>query len=508
MVFGHLALTVWSKAGWCHGDLDRQYRLETVGVLKAVDDVGGVFSEYLEKAIERYFTHQNRFLLVDLNSADQVFTNSKLAYEKVVFDPEILKRLAQSARVESLVRIQVRKSGAVYFFTLEWLHSPKMEVITELHFELDEPKREGGFLGMESDQDILLERLKDQLSKLFHQLPFFGQVSGRDHDQVVLNIGQDEGLKQGDQVELATLEEVKLHPLMNRIVDWKFRPAGQVVIERVDAGMAFCRLLSEEPGVEISRFQKVVRVSHLPAPQITPAEPEVLNAVKGPQLGWLGLSLPAGSYNRPLYATNTGVVSNQGSGIVLGGQLDGEILLTRNWFFGMRLGSEAWTFSQKNSSGNLTPASSNGGVPGSNMSYLFNLGYRVDLSDLRNGSRGWGKVGFKSTQTQLPSSASEQTGPLGLSSFFLGLGGSCPVAEKWSAYADFKFRLLSFASLNGVGASSSSDFDVFLGGAYQLSSVLSLRVEFDYRLRGVAVSGGTSVDQNMMTIAPGLLYHF
>ncbi len=510
-------LSAASTDGQCNGDLDRQYRLETVGTLRAIDNVDGFFTEYVASAFERYFSQQSRLISIDLRLVDLAVSRSKLPYEKVIFDLDLLKRASQSARAESLIRTQVQKAGGIYSFTLEWLHAPKMEVIADLHFEMNEPKGEHGFIGGSLDQDLLSEGLKLQLSKLLHALPFFGQVSGRDREKVTLNIGEDEGLKVGDQVDLATIEEVKRHPLMNRIVDWKLRPTGQIVVEKVEGGMAFCRIVSEEPGVQVSRFQKVVRVNHLSGARSGPAVQEVDTkaepshtseaSFKKPQLGWIALSAPLGSYSR-FFTSTAGSVSNRGGGFALGGRMEGEILLMRNWFLSARMGYEAWTFSQKDRSGVLTSASRMDGVPGSDLSYLLSLGYLVNFSEMSDGPRGWAKLGYKYTRTQLPTSTLENTGVMGLNSIFLGAGGSYPLPQKWSAFADLKFRLFSFAILNQIGASSSSDFEFILGGGYQFNNSMSFQVALENQLRVVSLSNGTSANQNLMTIAPSLLYHF
>ncbi len=486
------------SVGWCSGDLDRQFRLDTVGVLRSIDNVGGFFAEYVSDAFEAYFSQPGRFVLVDLHTVDQVISRSKLPYKKVIFDHQLLKQMTQSTHAESLIRTRVQKTGSAYFFTLEWLHAPKMEVIADVQFTLEEPRSGGGF-----ERDLLSEKLKGQLSKLLHQLPFFGQVTGRDRESVTLNIGGEEGLNVGDQLELATVDEARRHPLMNRIVDWKMRPTGRVVVEKIDGAMAFCHLASEEPGMAISRFQKVIRLER--SPGVTEAKgaeqtPSARSFV--PRLGWMSLSLPVGSFSR-LLSANSGTVSNQGGGFSLGAQADAELWLTRSWFLGGRIGYQAWTFTQKNLSGSQST-----GVPGSDLIGLVNLGYSVDLSEDLYGLKGWLKVGFKSNQTQLPTSSSEYTGPMTLNSFFVGVGGKYPFLENWTAFADVKFRVLSFGSLDQTAASSSSDFNLSIGGTYNLNSRIAFRAGLEYQSSTVSLSSGKSVDQKMITIAPALLYSF
>ncbi len=504
-----LGWVVCSPSGWCHGDLDRQFRLETLGYLRPLDNLDGVFAESITSAFEKFFGQQNRFVLTDLRAVDSVVTRSKLPYEKVIYDAQILKQVSVTTGTESFIRTRVQKVGANYDFKLEWLHAPKMEILAEVHFVLEEPKNGASF-----DGEFLGEKLKEQLSKLVHGLPFYGSVTGRVQESVTLNIGDGDGVKAGDRVELATIDEVKVHPLMNRVVSWKLRPVGTLLVEKVDGGMAFCHLLSEEPGLEVSRFQKVTRIEKAPSPVVQEAVGVVPEGVRThaveatqPRLGWMSVGLPLGSYSR-LTTANNGALSNRGGGLALGAQVETEVLLNGNWFFGFKLAYLSWDFLQRDRLGFQTQASLAGGVPGSDVSYGLNFGYRVDFSGEMAGGKGWLKLGFKSAQTGLPSSVLENTGKLTLSSIVVGAGGSYPFLTQWTALVDLKLRLMSFASLNGKSASGNADFNIVMGANYQLSPRMTIRAAMEYQVISVVSAGGTSVDQNLVTIAPALLYQF
>lgn len=500
-----------ANSAWSNGDLDRQFRLESVGALRSIDNVDGFFADYVTHAFESYLSRPGRFVFVDLVSVDAMIRRSKIPYEKLISDSEFLRQIGLSTHADSLVRTQIQKAGSSYYFTLEWLRSPRMEVLAEVHFSLDEPRSEGGF-----ENDFLAEKLKTQLSKLLHELPFFGHVSGRDRDSVTLNVGEDEGIKEGDQIDLATIDEVKRHPLMNRIVDWKMKPTGRVVVEKVEGGMSFCRLVSQESGVEVGRFQKVIRVERSPGgatagPLVSESEAALgsgsSTTTSPPKLGWVGVSLPVGSYSRSLTAAS-GSVSNSGGGLFWGGRADAEVWLRRNWFFDLNLGYQAWNFTQNSSSGSQTAASALGGVPGTALTFLFDVGYAVEFSNSFYGPKGWLKLGFKSSQFQLPTSVSENTGPFNLDSFFLGFGANHNFSQVWSAFADLKLGILNSASLDQVSAARSSIFSVQVGVRYSLSHQLSLRASLEYEANGAELSSGTSVSQKMITFAPTFLYMF
>jgi hypothetical protein len=109
--------------GQTSGDLDRQFRLENVGVLKAVDNVDGFFSEYVSNAFERYISNSGRLVWVDLRTTESAFKRTKLPYEKAVYDSEILKQLALSTHSDHLVRTLIQKVGnkRVLWHTAFWI---------------------------------------------------------------------------------------------------------------------------------------------------------------------------------------------------------------------------------------------------------------------------------------------------------------------------------------------------------------------------------------------------
>lgn len=492
-------------------DLDRQFKLESVGVLRSLDNVDGVFAEYIGEAFGSYLKQPGRFLFVDLKAVDSILSRSQLPYDKAVFDLDILKQAALKTRADSLIRTRVQKLGARYFFKLEWLHAPRMEVLSEVDFDLEEPSKGGGF-----EKDLLEPKLQLELSKLVHQIPFFGQVTGRDRQSVTLNIGTEEGLKVGDQIELATIEEARRHPMMNRVVDWKMRPTGRVIVESLEAGMTFCRLVSEEPGFEVTRFQKVIRIDRsarqLEKPEMSGVDQEELRAESYREssrqtLGWASLSLPLGLYSRS-YTANSGAVSNQGGGLSYGVVADGQLWLNRSWFLNLRIGEQLWTFTQTDQTGSKTAASSTGGVAGSVLNSWLTLGYAVHFTNDFNGPHGWVKLGFKSDSTQLPSSSSEGTGPLSLSSVGIGVGGLYPFREKWEAFADIKLSLLTIGSYDSSSISKGSDLNVVVGGTYALGSQLKARGTIEYQTSSVSLSNGTSITQNWVTIGPSVQYSF
>src|SRR4051812_18859164 len=115
-----LALTLASSVAYASPELDRLYALETIGALKAWDNVDGLFSDYVSAAYKDFFSRQTRFVYQDLSKADAVLKQSKLAYSRLLEDPAILAQIARAEKTQTLLRTKISKQGPQYRFTIDW----------------------------------------------------------------------------------------------------------------------------------------------------------------------------------------------------------------------------------------------------------------------------------------------------------------------------------------------------------------------------------------------------
>lgn len=511
--------------------MDRQYSLESIGVLKSADNSDGVMAEPVSNAYRDYFAHQSRFVLSDLSKADSILQDSKIPYARVVEDLEVLGQVSRSTQSDSLLRTRVTQRNQQYFFLMEWLHSPQMELIAREEFEFGESE-EGHAPSMESnvapnvamDTKKLSAALRTHLEKLFARIPFSGRVTGRDQATVTINLGtEDDRVGPGDILTLGTIEEVKKHPLLKQIVEWKTAPTGKVVVEQVDQNMAFCKIVEEAPGKEISRYQKMLAVervgSHLSAhsePSVSSGHPNAfgsssqaeLTERKNTDLGWLSAGVTSGTFSRDF---SNGTTSHSGGGLALGGKIEGQLWLTRNWFAEAELRYGFWGYAQKDlSTGINSPVTTNGGVSGSLNDFNFNVGYSHLLTPSFFGPKAWLKLGYRATSFSFPVSLTENTGPASFGSLALGVGGHLPLRNGWGFTTNAHFGLISsvaqeWVTLPPLGASY---FSFMIGGDYRISQNLQVRAALEYASWGANYSSGTSLSQKTVTIAPTLLYYF
>ena len=512
-------LTGWAilpRAALANAEMDRKYSLETIGALRAWDNVDGLFADYVGSAYKDYFSRQTRFRMQDLSKADTLLTTSKISYAKAIEDPEILGQLSRSFKSQSLLRTRIVKEGPRYRFTVDWLHAPQMDVLATETFTLEDTGGSGN--GAVSDGSEAHDfaglgdikgRLQAALDRMFAKVPFVGQVTGRDNDDITVNLGTATGIKRGDTLMIGTIEEVKKHPLLKEIVEWRINPVGKIEVDSVDEALAFGHVVAQEEGHEISRYQKITQVIHKvdTTAETASAEKHDVSVVEvPPKLGFGMASLWTGGYSRQ-YSSQT--TSFSGGGFLYGARGSGEVWLNREFFVDLDLGYGAFSYSQNNSSGNPTPA---GSVGGSVFTLNLDLGYTYLITGDFFGPRGWIKAGYRIASYTLPTSATESTEPFGIKSLYLGIGGDIPIRDGYGADIELDFGVFNGGSQTGGNdgdVSSAHDAVIYVGGYYRYKPRINFRLGFEIQGNGADFSSNSaSVSQKTMALMPSVEYLF
>ena len=493
---------------FANSELDQAYALQTIGFLKALDNVDGLFAEIVSSAYKDYFSRQSRFVLQDLSKAETVLSGSKLPYSKLIHDPEILSRVARATRSASIIRTTVIKEGSQYRFTLEWLHSPEMFALGTESFVMKE------LANPTSDQPLGLGdvhgTLQKALDRMIAKVPFVGMVTGRDNDSVTVNIGTNAHLKRGDTLMVATVEEARKHPLLRAIVDWRFAPTGRIEIDDVDEKISFGHVVEDEEGRKVGRYQKVTRILPLqkaesPAPG-APVEANASENLEPPRLGWVSGGIAIGSANRQYTIPGT---TYSGNSLIIQPKAEGQIWLNPEWFAELALGYGFWSYSQKEAnSGNQTSAES---VSSHLSTFRFDVGYSYLVTEDFFGPKGWVKLGFESNAYSFPVDATQYTAPITFKGLFLGFGGDLPVRDKWHALLNIDFGLFPSATepehFSGT-VNSASFVGFYVGASYQYAPRLSFRAGLDIAAQSADFANSVSVSQKVVTISPALVYSF
>lgn len=487
-------------------ELDRQYLLQTIGYLKSWDNVDGLFAEYVSEAYREFFAKQSRFVLQDLSKADAILSQSKLPYHQVIDDVEILGQLSRAMRTESILRTKIYKEGPRYRFTVEWLHAPKMELIASETFTLDEPRGAKAF-GIEE----IKKSLQQALTQLIAKLPFIATVTGRDNQSVTLNVGAADGVKPGDTLVIATLEDVKKHPLLKSIVDWRLAQTGLIQLDQVDESISFGRVMEEEPGHRISRYQKVAQIVAKPiepgAPRIQEKAEQEEDKEEPPRLGFGQIGAQIGSYNRQ-FSDGSGTSGRTGGGIYTGARGEGQLWLNPHWFTDLQV---SFGFSGYAPSDIATGTETGARASMSAFGFRAAGGYAYSPKASLTGPKAWVKAGFQSQSYQLPTLAAELTEPNSFRGLFLGIGGDLPVRGRFGVNLNLDVGLLSSAGTSAIGAGNANGANslAFSAGAYyRYDSRMTIRLGLDIDSNSADYSSGATLTHRVVAFGPSLLYYF
>ncbi|NDD92082.1 hypothetical protein EBZ37_08360 [bacterium] len=489
-------------------EFDRRYSLQSVGALKSSDNVDGLFSNYVADALKDYFSGQPRFTMQDLTTAQSLIDKSKLPYDQVIEDSKVLEKLARATRSETLIRTKIFKEGPRYRFTIDWLHAPKMDALSSEVFYLDEP-RDGNTLGAET----IRAQIQIAMDRLIRKVPFYAQINGRDGDTVTINSGENLGLKKGDTLWVGTIDDVKKHPLLNVIAEWKIARTGSLRVEQVDHALAFCKIVEEDPARPIARGQKITQITAAPPPAPTVIQenesekPSLMDREEPPRLGWVSAAPQVGTFTRQ-FSSQSGSTGKTGGGTTYGGRTEAVVWLDREWFTEGALGFSAFSFSQSDIvNGSSTTLSGSGTL----MEAKIALGYSYLPGLNFFGAKGWIKAGYQTAIYSLPKYSAQNVNPVTWSGMLLGIGGDLPLRSGWTAQLNLDFGLLRSVKETGTARAapiSSTMVHFYFGTVYNLRPRLLLRTGVAFQSQGAEYDGGASLSHRTIALIPSFVIPF
>jgi hypothetical protein len=481
--------------------LDKQFYLESIGILKASDSLGGLFAEIIASAYVDYFNIQKRFVLTDLSRVQQVIGQFELEH-KLIENVHILAEIARVSKSTSLIRTQVLKEPASYHFKIDWLHAPLMERIAKIEFFLAQPDP-----GNALKTEIIKKAFQDHLGELFSQLPFLGEVTGRDSAMVTLNLGATSGLLPGSFVEISTLEEVKKHPILNEMVSWELVPTGKVRVEHVEESLSFGKVITELDHQKVLRYQKI---THIEAPSV-PKSSQTEESVSKSDFSNYHNGLIAGGivFGNASYSYRNGGVFYESQSFLTSIKLQSEIWFSESWFTLLDFYYASFRFTQKNSYSNtLSPRSQIGGSFGSWSSLNIGMGYLQPIFE--NVAQIRLKWGYQLFLYEIPWQGSpEYTATINNDSLWMGIQGDYNLNSFFNVFLGFNRGIIPFrTSYPWLSASQGSSWSEWQAGVdYLLKQELKLRLSLD--IQSSSLSSFTSlVDQKIFTLGPSVLYLF
>jgi hypothetical protein len=480
---------------------DRIYALESVGWLRASDNVDGIFGSYVDDVYRSYFSKQTRFSVKPLTTINEILSQSKIPYSILIQDSDVLRKIARRAAVESVVRTRILKEGSSYRFILEWVFAPRGDVLSTDEFRFDEDGKTAALMN-----ERLPNMIRTALDRLIAGLPFLAQITGVEQDTVTVNIGRNQNVSPRQILVIYTLQSLKRHPIYKRIEEWRWQLVGKVQVEQVEDSMLFGKIIEVEPGQAMLRSQKVREVLALPPATLTQEE-EKSSVQDEARLGWVAGTMGVGAYSRTV-GNGSATTGRGGSG--LGFQFDAEALV---WLNSRFLANASVLGGLINYSPTDLATNNATGTSYSGSMTQFRLAVGASLLPAKTifDTNAWVTVGYRSTQFSLPATTTDFTGTSTLSSLSVGLAGQMRVNEEISAFLGLELGL--FRSLNQTtpafgSAVSTGDIQFNLGANYRFMDRLYFRGLIRIISTSADFSSSRSIGQNAISLCPSIVYTF
>lgn len=491
-----MCVGLFFSLNWTHADedLNKVLSFKKIYLEPATDNMKGVFRKTAEQALREVFDKNPRFELVDTQG-----------------------------QADGKIQVALEKKTSGIVVKLSMVLEPGEERFSSLTSTIP----------IDVQETDIRSAIKDLLKGSLRKIPFYGTITGRDKQQVVLDIGSMHGIKEGDIVQVERVDGIKRHPLLKTILDVRMAPVGTIEIDQVEDTIAFGKITTEAPGEKIQPLHKIASIQSRPKKE-KPVEHKVSSRFNPeqdspdkPKNGFLDLGIVVNSFSS---SSSDGTYTYSGTAIAPGARLGAEIWLTKAWFLDFNLQSSTMGYSHSaattSSSSTTTTNTSSTSYSSSTFSMAGNVGYRfVFDSKLYQDRTSYGgsiyspqvylKAGYASFNWNTAVNTTERLSPKSYSGLNFGIGGTLPLrALNYGLLVDVDFMLFPTLTETGYftgadGTGSSSVVSAGIGGYYFLNNQVALRGKIIYDSYSTNFTdSGTSTQQKQLGFLPSILYYF
>lgn len=500
------------RAGAPAGQLtaEQQLRLKKIFLFPSIDDVSGALAPKLDEKLAELFMGNTRFELIRDPQVVKALSPDESSYYKVAQNQSVHLEAAKVTGADTTVLLRTRNVGPNTQMTLELRDAAGALLFQE----------EGAVPGI-SPLEARHSLVKKLYLAMLARLPFEGAITGRTANTLTVDLGIG-SLKLGEEIEIARIVSVQRHPLLGTVVGTDYVRTGKARVTSVDRVLSFAEIEEEFSGERVSPGQKILRtravvsrrseeeeaiptqkIGQKPKQARAEEEPDPFDdRLKGDfdkpkaRYGIGGANLYYGSLS--YIQTRSGATSDY-SGSGLGGDLNGELWVTKNWIL-----SGGYGFHGANMSGT-------GGQLGSTSWHEFGLaaGYRVFPENLAEGIMLTGSVGYQ--VLSFDTANGTLAGPKRYSGIQLRADSEISFLEGQKIGVGFGIQPFTSFTDNGPNVGTPSGGTVLgvqLAWIRQLSNELSLRVGLRYTVANGSYENTATVSNKRFAIGPGIYYSF
>jgi hypothetical protein len=497
-------------------------RMKKIFLFPALDDLSGVLAPKMDEKLAEIFSRNPRFELVRDAAVLRALSPDEAAYAKAATNQAVHREAARVTGADTTVLLRARNVGNETEMTLEF-----RDANGDLLFS--ESGNVPGFSSMAARSNLLAKLFQNVLAKI----PFEGTVTGRAGNTLTLDLGS-ESTRTGDEVDLARIVSVQRHPLLHTIVGTDYVRTGKAKVTNVDKAISFAEITQEFPGESVKTGAKVLiarnttvrrgqgevpELENEPVPSLgqgprkeqrleKPARAREKNPLddrlegefdrKKARFGSAGINLAYGSLTHS-QAEGGNLTELSGGG--LGGSLDGELWITREW-----IASISYGFQGANLSGSNINA-------GSSSWKKFELagGYRLYPEAIAEGIEVTGSVGFQTQKFNVPAVTGTSLGSRAYGGIVLKLDGSFLFLPDQKVTSGFAFQPFSSFTEDGASAGSPDGGSVVtfhLAWNYRFADSFWVKVGMQFDTANGNYDNGNSVSNKRFAIGPGIYYSF
>lgn len=495
---------------------EQSLRLKKVLLFPSVDDVSGVLAPKLDEKIAELLSKNIRFDLVRDPQVIKALNPDENGYAKAALNKEVHREAAKTTGADTTVLLRTKNIGNDTEMTLEF--------------------RDAGGEILFSDSGTIptfsnLETRWGLVEKLFRgilaKLPFEGTVTGRTAGTLTVDLGLGD-VREGEEIEVARIVSVQRHPLLKTVIGTDYVRVGRARISNVDKVMSFAEVTEEYSGERIAPGNKILKSKPMvrrgeaveeapvvagprrnrPEPKRAEEKPEeedpFKDRLKGEfdrtkaRYGQAGVNLQFGSLS---HAQTYSGGSSEFSGSGIGGDISGELWVTKSWILAMGYGFHGASLS--GTTGTLGSSSWN--------RFEGFAGYRFFPEDMAEGLSITGSAGYQSMTFDYPASSALTVGGKKYTGIALRLDGDMVFAEKQKLGAGFTLQPFSSVAETGFSlgtAKGGTVIGLHIDYNYRFADSLWARFGFQFDSASNTYENSSTATDKRFAIGPGIYYSF
>lgn len=463
-------------------------------LLPIQDGVEGAVGFPVYEQVEYYLKNSDWCYFKSNSGIIDILGNYKQNLGAHLNNKDVLKVIAEKTRSGSLIKIDIENEIEGQRVKLTVIGENGEDLYFSEETILEKP-----------DVSQIARTVRNWLEEYEKVIPYDGMIVGVLGDQFTTDFGKEYGARSGDPVKVVRPTRKEKHPLLKEIVEWK--------TQDVASGKLFHSGESQAQGRALEYLRKPGRLS--PGDWVIIGERPPENNVEESaytedsdyrfgKLGRLGLGLVLGKGSATLSAGNSN--TKKIGGFLPGAELDLEVWMTRNYWFGFEFAQKLSSFSQEEGSISLSSNSASWN------NYKLKFGYKYLPLGFFYGPQVDFYAGYARYGYSLDTSIEDKITETSFKGLHFGSRGSVPFMKQFKAYLEIEFifnpGFTETVTLNGEDESTST-YHIGAGGVYEYNPKMSFYGAFDFSRSSVTYkSSGEEFKLKETTLTFGTQFTF